>query len=58
MHAVEDVPVDELLDIEIPRKKWTREEAQALVDSGFPNAGSLELINGELIDKIENNDRT
>ena len=35
----------------IPRKVWTREEAHALVDLGFPNAEKLELIEGELIDR-------
>jgi Uma2 family endonuclease len=37
---------------EIPRKIWTREEAHALVDLGFPNAEKLELIEGELIDRM------
>ena len=37
---------------EVPRKIWTREEAHALVDMGFPNAEHLELIDGELIDKM------
>ena len=36
----------------IRRKVWTREEAQRLVDSGFPNAEKLELIQGELIDRM------
>jgi len=36
----------------IRRKVWTREEAQRLVDSGFPNAEKLELVNGELIDRM------
>ena len=39
-------------DVEIPRKVWTREEAHTLVDLGFPNAEKLELINGELIDRM------
>ena len=39
-------------EIEIPRKLWTREEAHLLVDAGFPNAEKLELINGELIDRM------
>ena len=38
--------------VEILRKVWTREEAHALVDLGFPNAEKLELINGELIDRM------
>ncbi len=38
--------------IAISRKIWTREEAHALVDLGFPNAEKLELINGELIDRM------
>lgn len=35
-----------------PRKVWTREEAHALVDLGFPNAEKWELIEGELIDRM------
>jgi Uma2 family endonuclease len=38
--------------LEIPRKVWTREDAHALADSGFPNASKLELINGDLIDHM------
>ncbi len=41
-----DVPV------EIPRKIWTREDAHTLADLGFPNASKLELINGDLIDRM------
>ncbi|MDQ2844016.1 MAG: Uma2 family endonuclease [Acidobacteriota bacterium] len=41
--------------VEIPRKVWTREEAHALVDLGFTNAEKLELINGELIDRMGKN---
>ncbi len=40
------------LDVGLPRKTWTREEAHVLVDIGFPNAEKLELINGELIDRM------
>ncbi len=36
----------------LPRKVWTREEAHALVDSGFPNAAKLELVEGELIARM------
>jgi Uma2 family endonuclease len=36
----------------VPRKVWTREEAHALVEMGFPNAEKWELINGELIDRM------
>ena len=43
--------------LEIPRKVWTREDAHALADSGFPNASKLELINGDLIDKMGKNRR-
>ncbi len=39
-------------EVDIPRKVWTREEAHALVDLGFPNAEKLELINGDLIDRM------
>ncbi len=38
--------------LEIPRKVWTRDEAHALVEMGFPNAEKLELIDGELIDRM------
>ncbi len=34
------------------RKTWTRAEAHALVDLGFQNAEKLELINGDLFDKM------
>ena len=49
MGATVDV-VTEIL--EIPRKVWTRQEAHTLADIGFPNAEKLELINGELIDRM------
>ena len=39
----------------LPRKIWTRQEAHALVDLGLPNAGKLELIEGELIDRMGKN---
>ena len=38
--------------VEIHRKLWTRDEAHALVDLGFPHAERLELIDGELIDRM------
>jgi Uma2 family endonuclease len=38
--------------LEIPRKIWTREEARLLVELGFPNAEKLELIDGELIQRM------
>ena len=41
--------------VEIPRKVWTREEAHALVAAGIPNAEKLELINGDLIDRMGKN---
>lgn len=37
------------LQVEIPRKLWTRAEAHALVDAGISGAEKLQLINGELI---------
>ena len=43
---------DTLLEKEIPRKVWTREEAHLLVELGFPNAEKLELIEGELINRM------
>lgn len=42
-------------EAQIPRKIWSREEAHRLVDSGFPNADRLELVNGELIDHMGKN---
>ncbi len=39
-------------DVQIPRKRWTREETHLLADLGFPNASKLELIEGELIDRM------
>jgi len=38
--------------LETPRKIWTREEARLLVELGFPNAEKLELIDGELVQRI------
>src|ERR1035438_9457213 len=38
--------------LDVPRKIWTREEAHALADLGFPNASKLELIDGELLDRM------
>ncbi len=38
--------------LDIPRKKWTRQEAHILADLGFPNASKLELVDGELIDRM------
>jgi len=38
--------------LEVPRKVWTREEAHALAELGFPNASNLELVEGELIDHM------
>jgi len=38
---------------EVPRKSWTREEAHALLDNGFPHAEKLELINGNLIGEMK-----
>lgn len=55
MPAIENpaaLEVGELTLADIPRKRWTREEAHALVDQGFQNAEKWELIEGELIDKI------
>ena len=54
MQAVTDagVGIDPLALADVPRKVWTREEAHALVDLGFPNAEKWELIEGELIDRM------
>ena len=49
MQAVTDCVA---VNVEVPRKIWTREEAHALVDLGFPNAEKLELIYGDLIDRM------
>lgn len=46
------IETEELTVADTPRKIWTREEAHALVDLGFPNAEKWELIDGELIDKM------
>ncbi|MBV8707553.1 MAG: Uma2 family endonuclease [Acidobacteriaceae bacterium] len=57
MQAVTDesAGIDDLALADVPRKVWTREEAHALVDLGFPNAEKWELIDGELIDKMGKN---
>ncbi len=57
MQAVTDagLGIDSLTLADVPRKVWTREEARALVDLGFPNAEKWELIDGELIDKMDKN---
>ena len=54
MQAVTDtgVGIEPFTLADVPRKIWTREEAHALVDLGFPNAEKWELIEGELIDKM------
>lgn len=49
------IEIDAFPLADIPRKVWTREEAHALVDLGFPNADKWELIGGELIDKMGKN---
>lgn len=41
-----------LRELEISHKRWTRDEARTLVDIGFPNAEKLELIDGELIERM------
>jgi Uma2 family endonuclease len=41
-----------VVTLEIPRKIWTREETHSLADLGFTTASKLELINGELIDRM------
>jgi Uma2 family endonuclease len=38
--------------LEVPLKVWSRDEAHALADLGFPNASKLELVDGELIDHM------
>ena len=57
MQAVTDagVGIDSFTLADVPRKIWTREEAHALVELGFPNAERWELIDGELIDKMGKN---
>jgi Uma2 family endonuclease len=41
--------------VEIPRKIWTRADTRLLVELGFPNAEKLELIDGEVIQKMGKN---
>jgi Uma2 family endonuclease len=41
--------------VEIPRKIWTRADTRLLVELGFPNAEKLELIDGEIIQKMGKN---
>lgn len=38
--------------LETTRKIWTREDTRLLVELGFPNAEKLELIDGELIQRM------
>ena len=38
--------------VDIPRKVWNRADAHSLVDIVFPNAEKLELVDGELIDRM------
>jgi len=38
--------------LETPRKIWTREDTRLLAELGFPNADKLELIDGELIQRM------
>ena len=48
-----ETEVSELVKpLEVPRKIWTREESHLLVELCFPNAEKLELIDGELIDRM------
>lgn len=49
---MERVPITEL-----PRKQWTREECQALQDSGFVELEGYELIEGELVRKVSKSSR-
>ncbi len=46
--AVTELPVR----MEPPRKRWTRAECDALAESGVLECQKLELIEGELIDKM------
>jgi Uma2 family endonuclease len=49
--AVTELPVR----MEPPRKRWTRSECDALAESGVLDCQKLELIAGELIDKMGKN---
>jgi Uma2 family endonuclease len=49
--AVTDLPVRK----DPPRKRWTRSECDALAESGVLDCQKLELIEGELIDKMGKN---
>ena len=46
--AVKDLPAK----LDPPRKLWTRQEYDELYSSGLLNSQRLELIEGELIDKM------
>src|SRR5690242_5640043 len=46
--AVTEIPVR----LDPPRKRWTREECEALSSAGLLTDQKLELIEGELIDKV------
>jgi Uma2 family endonuclease len=41
--------------VDPPRKRWTRVEHEALYDSGVLNEQRLELVEGELVDKMGKN---
>ena len=55
------MPVEAIAEPEIPapsgypkRKRWTRAECEALASTGLWDAGKLELIEGDLIDRMKN----
>ena len=37
---------------EVPRKLWTRDEYRRLTEDGFLEDGKVELVNGEIWDKM------
>jgi hypothetical protein len=47
------VEPNSILEHNIARKVWTRDEAHTLLDLGFPGVESLELINGDLLVKTK-----
>lgn len=50
MAALAQPPVG--IDPSLPRKKWTREEVDRLLETGIFEGQRFELIDGELIDKM------
>lgn len=53
MATVLDAPKVNLEEVSIsPRKRWTRTEYRQLIKDGFLQAGKVELVNGEIWEKM------